>query len=306
MSDLTVVIVSFNDRDYLERCLPKVFEASENLDVDIVIVDNARSRETRVFVESRYPTVRYLANPNLGFAQGNNVGIATSEARYFLLLNPDTEIVEGTLDDLVATMDARPRLALCGVRHVTADGALYPTIRRFPTIPRALGQALGIERWQIQPTFLSERELDQSIYSREVACDWTTGAFMLVRAQALSEVGGLDDQFFLYSEETDLCRRLKDRHWEIRHLPTMTIIHHAGRSGLSPRLEAQNAFARVQYARKHLRGRVFVYRALLALGYVLRLVRSPPGEAGKESRAASWWALRIALGLAPEPFDLSG
>ena len=147
-----------------------------------------------------------------------------------LFLNPDTEILSGTLEDLVRAMDDRPRVGLAGVRQVTADGALYPTIGRFPNALRAIVDTTGLQRL-VGGSWLGSRETDFSRYADEVQCDWTSGSFMLVRREALDSAGTFDERFFLYSEEVDLCRRVKQAGWQVRHLPGFEILHHAEKAG---------------------------------------------------------------------------
>jgi hypothetical protein len=129
------------------------------------------------------------------------------------------------------------------------EAELFPTIRRFPNAVRAVFEALGSERSPFRASWLGERELDLGRYEHEIACDWTSGSFLLVRREALESAGLFDERFFIYSEETDLCLRIKAAGWEIRHLPTMTILHHAQKAGANPKMEAQLAFAGLQYAR---------------------------------------------------------
>ena len=148
------------------------------------------------------------------------------DARYVLFLNPDTELLEGTLGELVAELDDRPEVGIAGVRQIGADGNVYPTMRRFPNVARALGDALGLERLAARPGSLGERELVDDRYDREFESDWTIGSFMLARSEALAATGGFDERFFVYSEEVDLCLRIKRAGWKIVHLPTMTILHH--------------------------------------------------------------------------------
>jgi N-acetylglucosaminyl-diphospho-decaprenol L-rhamnosyltransferase len=217
-------------------------------------------------------------------------------------LNPDTEIVEGTLAALVAELDLRPEVGLAGVRHLTGDRELFPTMRRFPNALRSFGQAFGIEKSPLRPSWLGERELKMEAYGREMECDWTTGAFMIARREALDGAGCLDERFFIYSEETDLCLRIKRAGWDVHHLPTMTIIHHAGKAGVSARMEAQNAYARMQFAAKHFspvhRG---LYRLALVLGYAVR-VPVAMGRRDKELRRASLQALATLFGRRRPPF----
>ena len=296
--DLTVVIVSFNDRDWLDACLRSVYARAGNLALKVVVVDNGND-DAYLLVRENFPAARTLTTANHGFANANNVALAAADSRYVLLLNPDTEIVEGNLDDLIAELDRRPELGLAGVIQVDSDGELLPTIRYFPTVTRAFGEALGAERWGSRPRWLGERELDTRRYERETLCDWTSGSFMLIRRQALLSAGLLDERFFLYSEETDLCRRIRNAGWDIRHLPSLKIVHHAGRAGTQPRLVAQQAYARAQYARRHLQWpRSTGYRLALTANHALRA--TSPGSIDR--RAASRLALLTLLGVAEPPY----
>jgi GT2 family glycosyltransferase len=218
-----------------------------------------------------------------------------------VFLNPDTEVVDGTFGELVRIMDARPEIGLAGVRQVTADGVLWPTIRRFPTAGRAFGEALASERWPRRGAWAGERETDLSRYDGEVECDWTSGSFMLVRRDALLAAGLLDERFFIYAEEPDLCRRIKRAGWEVRHLPAMTIVHHAGKGGVRPRMLAQDAYARRQYAAKHFAApHRTAYLSAVAVRHALRAV--VPGRARAPERAAARLALRTLVGAARPPF----
>ena len=177
----------------------------------MVVVDNQSSDGTGELVADEFPEARVVRCANRGFGHANNRGWMTCDARYVLFLNPDTEIVEGTFESLVETMDARPNVGLTGVRQVDGEGRLDTTIRRFPNAVRALGEALSAERLPGRPRWLGERELDTDMYDREVECDWTSGSFMLARREAIESAGFFDERFFMYSDETDLCRRVKTR-----------------------------------------------------------------------------------------------
>ncbi len=249
--DLAVIVISTNEAHWLEPCLRTLFEHAGELALDVVVVDNESTDGTAELVAERFPAARTVPSANHGFAHGNNRGLMTTDARYVLFLNPDTEVLDGTLADLLAHMDAHPEVGLAGCRQVDANGELWPTARRFPSVARALGEALGPERLPLTAGRLGESELDLSRYEEELDCDWTAGSFLLVRREAIESAGYLDERFFIYSEEVDLCLRIKRAGWQIRHLPQMTIVHHAGKAGVSPRMESQLAFARRQYARKH-------------------------------------------------------
>ena len=293
LADLAIVIVSTNEAHWLERCLPTVFERAGGARLDVIVVDNSSTDGTRELVGSSFPQARVVGSPNRGFAYGNNRGVEQAHARYVLLLNPDTEVIEGTFGELVELLDARPQVGLAGVRQITADGALWPTIRRFPSVARALGEALFSERWPVHPAWAGERVLDWSAYEREGECDWTSGSFMLARREALLSAGVLDERFFIYSEEPDLCLRIKRGGWQVRHLPQMTIIHHAGKGGVRPRMLAQDVYTRKQYARKHFSP---VYRGLYlsALG-VRHLIRAVGTLAADADSAPRREGARLAL-----------
>jgi N-acetylglucosaminyl-diphospho-decaprenol L-rhamnosyltransferase len=287
--DLAVVVVSANDARWLPACLSSLHAHAGDIALEAIVVDNASSDGTSELVLERFPDVRLVSSPNLGFAYGNNRGLERTCARYVLLLNPDTEILQGTLADLVALLDAQPEVGVAGVRQLGSHGELLPTIRRFPNALRALGEALGSERWPVlHPAWAGERVLDPAAYARAGDCDWVVGSFLVARREALLAAGVLDERFFLFCEEPDLCLRVARAGWRVRYLPGVVIRHHAGKRGVQPRMLAQEAFARAQYARKHFSG---VHRALYLGALRLRY--------GLRGRASALMALR---GGAASPF----
>jgi GT2 family glycosyltransferase len=303
-ADLAIIIISTSEAHWLPPCLTTVFAHAGGARLDVVVVDNESTDGTRDLVEHEFPRARVVTCPNRGFGHANNRGLETCDARYALFLNPDTEVVDGTFGELVATLDRRPRVGLVGVRQITADGELFPTIRRAPNALRAWGEALGSERLRVRAPWLGERELDMERYERECACGWTSGSFMLARREALLSAGFMDERFFIYAEEADLCLRMRRAGWEIWHLPSMTIIHHADKAGIKPRLEAQGAYARRQFARKHFAP---PHRAAFLAGVAARhairaAVRRPGNEIDRERSAAARLALRTLLGHASPPF----
>lgn len=304
VADLAIVVISTNEAQWLEPCLSTVFDHAGNAALEVIVVDNASTDGTRELVESKFPQARVVSSSNRGFAHGNNRGLQRANARYMLLLNPDTEVIDGTFGELIQLLDARPQIGLVGVRQVTADGELLPTIRRFPSATRAFGEALFSERWPVNPAWAGERVLDWGAYEREGECDWTSGSFMLARREALLGAGLLDERFFLQSEEPDLCLRIKRNGWQVRHLPQMTIVHHAGKGGIQPRMVAQNAYARKQYARKHFsplhRG---AYLSALGMRHLIRAASARTASADDTARReAARRALSTLIGRAEPPF----
>jgi N-acetylglucosaminyl-diphospho-decaprenol L-rhamnosyltransferase len=297
---LSVIIVSANSASWLRPCLETVFGRAGDVDLDVVVVAAGCTDETVVLVEREFPEARVISCDNRGFAHANNRALRTVDADWVLFLNPDTEVLRGTLADLVERLDSDPTVGLVGVRQVTPDGRLSPTIRRFPNASRTFFEALGSEHFPFRASWLGERELDLRIYDREVSCDWTSGSFMLVRWEALQSAGLMDERFFLYSEETDLCLRIKQAGWEIRHLPYVTILHHENKAGWNPRLDAQAAYAKRQYFRKHLSP---LHRLAATAGLVLGYsIRSAFGGGGPGRRESSRAALATLFGRRPPPF----
>jgi hypothetical protein len=208
LDDVAVIVVTHNSARWIRSCLDSVFAHIGAVSADVVVVD-AESRDGTPDIVAEFPEARLLRCRNRGFAYANNRGLMTCDARYVLFLNPDTEILQGSLADLVRGLDARTDVGLIGVRQLDDQGRLDLTIRRFPNALRALGDAVKAEHLPRRPDYLGERELDRAAYDREVECDWTSGSFMLARREALESAGFMDERFFMYSEETDLCRRIR-------------------------------------------------------------------------------------------------
>jgi hypothetical protein len=177
-------------------------------------------------------------------------------------------------------------------------------MRRFPSISRALGEALRSESWPAHPSWAGERVLDLAMYASEQECDWTSGSFMLARREALLSAGLLDERMFIYCEEPDLCLRVKRAGWKVLHLPQMTIIHHADKGGVRPRMIAQDAYARHQYATKHFGGFYGrAYMAAVALRHLVRLAAARFTGDEREARGeAAARALRTLAGREQPPF----
>jgi N-acetylglucosaminyl-diphospho-decaprenol L-rhamnosyltransferase len=301
LDDLAVIIVSYNSERWISPCLRSILDSVGSLRVDVVVVDADSTDGTADIVED-FSGARLLRCPNRGFAYANNRGLMTTDARHVLFINPDTKILRGSLSELVARMDERPEVGLAGVRQVHADGRLDLTIRRFPNASRALGDALSAEKLPRRPDWLGERELGLALYEREVECDWTAGSFMLARREAIESAGFMDERFFMYSEETDFCRRIRSAGWAVRHFPWMTILHYGAVAGVDPRIESLSAHSRLAYARKHFSP---VHRALyfgtVVLRHGLRAFLARRDDKGARRRAANRAALSTIFGRMPVP-----
>lgn len=302
--DLSVIIVTYNGKARALATLRTALAAAGPLQVEWIVVDNGSSDGTPDTIERSFPKVRLIRGENRGFAAGNNLGLEIARGRYVLLMNPDVEVVSGTLSELVHEMDARPQVGIASVIQRAVDGGLQPSIRRFPSLARDLGEALFAARWPVLRTF-QELETRAPAYAQEHSVDWLVGAFLIVRREAVAAVGPMDDGFFLYSEEVDWCYRFHQAGWDVRHLPLMTIIHHCGRHDRG-RLMAELAYSRKRFARKHfglVKSRLI--QAALVFGHLVRLsVLAPRTVRRTDDRrrlGAELEALWVQIGLAPPP-----
>lgn len=290
-------------------CLTSVYAHAGDCELDVIVVDNASTDGSAELVEREFPQARVIRSENRGFAYANNRGLETTDAPYTLLLNPDAEIRTGTFGDLLDMLRARPSVGLLGCRQLTGDGDVYPTIRRFPTPLRQWFEALGSERLPFRASWTGQRERDPAAYDRETVCDWVSGSFMLARSEAVIQAGLMDERYFLYCEETDLCAGIKAGGWDVRYVPDMTIVHYWGKNGHNARLVAQEAYSYRQYFYKH---EGPVRRALCTAALALFYMRRSVARGGRDSdaaaqRVAARAGLRTLLGVAPAPFgELSG
>ena len=302
--DLSIVIVTFNGREKALDTLRSAHDRLGAISAEWLVVDNGSSDGTGDAIEAAYPDVEVFRERNRGFAAGNNVALPHTTGRYVLLLNPDVEIAEGSLADLVAAMDARPRVGVASVRQRATDGTLLASIRRFPTPARGFGEALGAGGVAWLARF-QELDTDFGRYAQERSADWLVGAFLIARREAIAEVGPLDERFFLYAEETDWCRRFRLHGWDVRHLPHMTITHHEG-DNKRPEMVAQLGHSRRRYAYKHFAWpRAAALHASLALGHLLRVAVFAPLAAlrPQHRRRARAEALGLAVVCgAPPPY----
>lgn len=297
--DLSVIVVTHNGSELARATLRSARARSGDLSLEWLVVDSGSSDGTADDIELEWPEIEVIRRPNIGFAAANNVALARAAGRYVLLLNPDVELVRGTLQDVVIALDARPDVGAASVVQRAPDGAIQPTIRRFPSALRQLGEAFCAERLPALRR-LQEPETRMALYEREASADWLVGAFLAVRSSALRDVGPLDERFFLYSEETDWCYRLKRAGWDIRHLPFVEVVHHGG-GYARPELAAQLSYSKLLFARKHFgRARGIGMMAALTLRHALRAtgfaVLATVRPAARARARAERRALAVAVG----------
>jgi hypothetical protein len=295
--EVSVVVVTYNGRGHVERCL-EALRRHAGLPHELIVVDNASPDGTADLVASLRPEARLLRNTeNRGFGAACNQGLCAARAARVLLVNPDAELQAGALPALTGALDADPRLALVGPRTLDADGTaqlsfgppltLWHELRR-----RRFDRALRARRpWAVAE---AEREV-----SRAHEPLWLSASCVLARAEALSAVGGFDERYFLYEEDVDLCLRLRAAGFRLRHVPEATVVHLGGRA-----VQSASALARREYDRSHVRfyarhngtAQLLGLRLWLAASALLRLLLGRgPGATPDERRALQRQLLGIAL-----------
>ena len=228
MVNVTVVVVSWNTRRLLERCLRSVYETAEDLKVEAIVVDNGSTDGSPRMVQEQFPQVRLILNgENAGFARANNQAMAVAQGGRFLLLNSDAVLRPGALQALVDCLEVHPRAGMAGGRLVNPDGTFQASFMDFPTLWGEVLLMTKLHRLFRSPYFPS-RPPEDSRGVREA--DWIPGACMLVRREVWEQIGGLDEAYFMYSEEVDWCWRARQAGWKVYHTPEAEIVHWGGQS----------------------------------------------------------------------------
>ena len=242
-----VVVVAYNSRDTLRACVEPLARAGS---LDVIVVDN-RSPDDSAGVVADLPVQVIRAPRNGGFAYGCNLGIAAGDAEHVLLLNPDAAIEPASVAVLCDALRADPRLGGVGPRVLRADGRLAFSQRRFPRLRSTYAQGLLLHRVAPHATWCDEVIRDPAAYERAGSPDWISGCCVLLRRDAVEAVGGLDEGFFLFSEEIDLFQRLAAAGWRAGFEPAATASHIGSGSAAPETMEHIQAYSRVRYARKH-------------------------------------------------------
>ena len=302
--DLSIVILNWNVRDLLDQCLASI--RSDHYALEIIVVDNASHDDSVALVREKYPQVVVIANTvNRGFTGGNNDGLRVAQGRYVLVLNPDTEIIGDALDVMIAYLDDHAEVGALGPMLLNPDRSIQSSRRRFPTLTTAFFESTWLQG--IAPRgILAHYYMDDIAPDHPHEVDWLNGACTIFRREALDQVGVYDEQnFFMYSEELDLCRRVKEAGWSIVYLPEVQVIHYVGKSS-EQAVAARHIYfqtSKVHYFRKwHGTLQANILRLFLLSQYVWQIgVESTKGLLGskRELRAQRvkvyWQVVRTGL-----------
>lgn len=286
-ADVAVVVVTHESAGFLAGCLDSLFERSAGLELVVVVADSGSTDRVESVCQGR--GVVFLGGPNRGFGAAVNRALgheAVRRARYVLVMNPDVQIVVGSLAEFVALSEQRPECGVFAPRQVDQHGRLVCSMGREPS---------PADYWRTWRTGWPTWIWDVTEYECEARCDWVMGTFMLIRRQVLEAVGGFDERFFLFSEEVDLCTQARRAGWEIAYLPQLTIMHWQADRPLDEHRERMIMWSLLVYMRKWYGPRERVSMRIALVGRLTRgLMRRLQT---RETARREWVQLCAALRL---------
>lgn len=230
--DISILIVNYNTAHLLDEMFGSLYRSIfPGLKVQVIVVDNASADDSVDLLRSHYPDVKMIVNEvNVGFGRANNQGVPYIQGRYVLLLNTDAFVAPDTLAKTIAYMDTHSNCGVLGVKLVGRDGELQPSCRYFPTPWNMFLTLTGLSR-----VFKTARLVDSPSWDCNAVtqCDWVPGCYFLIRREVIDQVGLFDPRYFLYSEEVDLCRSVKNAGWDVTYYPETSVVHLGGESAKS-------------------------------------------------------------------------
>jgi GT2 family glycosyltransferase len=240
MIDLSIIIVNRNTKEYLLPCVKSIFDKREEISREVIVVDNASQDGSASEVKKTFPFVRLIKNErNLGFARASNQALRKASGRYILLLNPDTQVREGAIENLASFMESHAEVGVAGVQLLNGDGSKQNSIANFPSLTTEL-----LNKSLLRRLFPKKFPGKEKNYPEPIEVDSMIGACMMVRRDVFDQVGLLDEEYFLFLEETDWCYRIKRAGWRIYYVPQAEVYHFQGKSA-----EKEKKRARVEYFR---------------------------------------------------------
>jgi GT2 family glycosyltransferase len=228
--DISIVIVAWNAKHYLELCLESLLTAPTRRSMETIVVDNASSDGTSEMIANRFPWVKLIkSQENLGFSRGNNLGIRQAQGRYIALVNPDVIVLPGCLDALADFLDQNPKVGNVGPRVFNPDMTQQSTCRRFPTLWNNLCSATGLATKFTNWRIFGGEHMFYFPHDRTLAVDVLVGCFSFIRREAFDDVGLLDENLFMYGDDVDWCRRARKAGWQMAFYPDARAIHDRGK-----------------------------------------------------------------------------
>jgi GT2 family glycosyltransferase len=228
--DISVVIVGWNAKHYLELCLESLAVAPPLRSMEVIVVDNASADGSAEMIEARFPWVKLIrSNENLGFAKGNNLAIRECQGRYIALVNPDVIVFPDCLDALADFLDQNPKVGNAGPRVLNPDMSMQSTCRRFPTLWNNFCSATGLATAFKNSKFFAGEHMLFFSHDRTLPVDVLVGCFSVIRREAFNDVGLLDESLFMYGDDVDWCRRCWNAGWQVVFFPGARAIHDRGK-----------------------------------------------------------------------------
>ena len=271
---LSILIVNWNVRDLLRDCLRSIERGRGDLAVEVIVVDSASADGSAAMVAAEFPWVTLLPQAeNVGFPRGNNIALAQARGDTVLLLNPDTVVLGDALTVLVDYLHTHPDVGVVGAQLLNPDGSVQSSRRRFPTLATGFLESTWLEG--LVPGVLRRYYALDLPDDATADVDWLTGACLMVPRAVYERVGGLDEAYFMYSEELDWCRRIRADGWRVVYHPAARVVHHVGKSSEQAVTARHINFqrAKLRYFRKyHGRFVAAVLRLFLLGSYAWQLV----------------------------------
>ncbi len=230
--DLSIIIVTYNSKKFIQRCINSLLASLPNLAREIIVVDNASQDGSIDLVRKDFPEIKLISNiRNLGYAKACNQGIKEAKGRYIFILNPDTGLSEGSLEGMIKFMDEHHRYGILGPKLLDKDGKMQFSCRAFPSYSTAFFNRYSLLTKIFPKSKYAERYLKTSWPHDSIQeTDWVSGAAMLIRKDCLNQIGNFDEDFFMYCEDIDICQRAKKNGWQVFYYPCLAFTHFIGGS----------------------------------------------------------------------------
>lgn len=253
MIDLSIVIVNYNAKSYLEACLQSINKTINSINYEVFVVDNNSSESIEDMMESKFPGVKLiLNNSNEGYAKANNKAIKKCSGKYILLLNNDTVLLPGAIDILYSFIEKSPDIGIVGPQTLSDQQTLQESFCKTPNLLTEFFRKTIYNRSIKKRDSFWGKKLYQE-YQREQEVDWVTGACMMIRKEAIVDVDLFDDNFFMYFEDADLCCKVREKGWKVKYTPSAKIIHYVGRSRETNKMKVAKEYrvSQLYFYQKH-------------------------------------------------------
>jgi N-acetylglucosaminyl-diphospho-decaprenol L-rhamnosyltransferase len=264
--DLSISIVSWNTRDLLDQCLESIYGTTSGVEFEVIVVDNASSDGSPDMVRENHSRVRLIQNKdNVGFSTANNQALAVSSGRHFLLLNPDTVVHANALKRMTEFLDNHDRAGAVGPLVLNDDGTLQYSWAKFPTL---WSEAMGRLDRRISGVPVTPSTADEVRKLHPFEADWVGGCCLMVKREAIDQIGPMDESLFMYCEETDWCLRLAEGGWGVWLESSAEVVHYGGRSSKQVSRKSVDILCRsksIFFAKHHGQCQGLLLGALLAL-----------------------------------------